>query len=395
MRLGFRFPWSYPWRSLVVRWPASLFSALGIAMTVAVLCAVFALRDGFDALLSTTGSERVAVYLRPGAQSEGESGISLEQVRTIKFERPEVARGPDGKPLAAGESYLALFLPRQGSDGVDEVNVPLRGVEDASFDVHDDGIRIVEGRRFTPGSDEIIVGRSVSERIEDCRIGDVVRVNVIPFRVVGIFESDGAYGSEIWGDVDRITAALQRPLRQRVVARLADGYDVEQVAAELADDKETPMKVLSERAYYRSQTTVLGGVLTGLGIFLTLVLGIAAVLGAANTMLAAVGARTREVGILRAMGFGRGAILVSFLIEAGLIGLVGGILGALLVLPLNGIETGTLNWNTFTEVSFGFRVEPKLLGIAVGIAVLLGVVGGLAPAWRASHLQPIQALRRG
>lgn len=395
MRFAPRFPWSYPWRSLLVRWPASLFSALGIAMTVAVLCGVFALRDGFDALLSTTGSERVAVYLRPGAQSEGESGISIEQVRTLKFERPEVAVGEDGTPLAAGESYLALFLPRIGTGGADEVNVPLRGVEAASFDVHQGAVQVVAGRRFTFGADEVVVGRSVSERIESCRVGDVLRVNVTPFRVVGIFESPGAYGSEIWGDVDRITAALQRPLRQRVVARLADGYTAEGVAEALADDKETPMKVLSERAYYEAQTTVLGGVLTGLGIFLTVVLGVAAVLGAANTMLAAVGARTREVGILRSMGFRRGAILFSFLLEAGFIGLVGGILGALLVLPLHGIETGTLNWNTFTEVSFGFRVEPQLLVFAVGIAVVLGVVGGLVPAWRASHLRPIEALRRG
>ncbi len=362
-------------------------------MTVAVLCGVFALRQGFESLLATTGSERVAVYLRPGAQSEGESGITLEKIRKLRIERPEVARDPDGNPLAAGESYIALFLSRKGSEG-DEVNVPLRGVEEASFRIHDHAPRIVDGRAFAFGADEVIVGRSVSERIENCGIGDIVRINVTPFRVVGVFASASAYGSEIWGDVDRVTAALQRPLRQRVVARLADGWTAEQVAAELEDDKELAMKVLSEKAYYQSQTTVLSGVLTGLGVFLTVVLGVAAVLGAANTMLAAVGSRTREVGILRAMGFKRGAILLAFLIEAGLIGLLGGVLGALLVLPLNGLETGTLNWNTFTEVSFAFRVDASLLMTAVGIAVFLGVLGGLVPAWRASQLRPIEALRR-
>ncbi len=394
MRLGPKFPWMYPLRSLLVRWPASLFSALGIAMTVAVLCGVFALRAGFESLLATTGSEEVVIYLRPGAQSEGESGISLDQVRKVRNERPEVARDAAGKPLAAGESYLALFLERRGGGG-DEVNVPLRGVEEASFGLHEDNVRVIDGNRFRFGADEIIVGRSVSERIGNCDIGDTVRVNVTPFRVVGIFESPGAYGSEIWGDVDRITAALQRPLRQRIVARLAPGWTAEKVAEDLDGDKELQFKILSEQAYYKSQTTVLGGVLAGLGAFLTLVLGVAAVLGAANTMLAAVGSRTREIGILRAMGFGRGAILVSFLIEAGLIGLVGGILGTLLILPLNGIETGTMNWNTFTEVSFAFRVEPPLLVLAVILAVGLGVLGGLAPAWRASHLRPIKALRRG
>ncbi len=394
MRVLPRFPWSYPWRSLLVRWPASLFSALGIAMTVAVLCGVFALQRGFTALFATTGRTDVAIYLRQGAQSEGESGVSLEQVRKIVNERPEVARDAEGRPLAAGESYLALFLPRVGGEGK-EVNVPFRGVEEASLRIHGDEIRIVEGRKLTFGTDEVIVGRPISERFEGCRVGDVVRVNVTPFKVVGIFEGSGAYASEIWSDVDRMSAALDRPLRQRVIAKLAPGWTAEKVQEDLEGDKEIPMKVMSERAYYAQQTSVLGGVLTGLGFFLSSVLGIAAVLGAANTMLAAVGARTREVGMLRAMGFPRASILVSFLLEAGAIGLVGGVLGGLIVLPLNGVETGTMNWNTFTEVSFAFRVDPSLLRLAVGIAVLLGVLGGVVPAWRASRLRPIQALRRG
>jgi putative ABC transport system permease protein len=387
-----KFPWAYPWRSLLVRWQSSLFSAVGIAMTVAVLCGVFALRLGLAELLTTTGEEDVVVYMRVGATSEGESGIPLDRVQKYVKERPEVLLDERGRPLAAGETYLALYLPRR--DGSGEANVPLRGVEDASFAIQGEKIRVLEGRRFSPGADEVIVGRPLVSRVAGCEVGGMLRINVTPFRVVGVFEHDGAYGSEIWGDVDRLAAALERPIRQRVVAKLGPGWSAERVAEDLEGHKELAAKVQSERAYFASQTRLVD-ILQYLGAFLTIVLGVAAVLGATNTMLAAVGARTREVGILRAMGFGRFAILVAFLIEAALIGLVGGLAGAVLVLPLDGIETGTMNWNTFTETAFAFRVDAKLLATAVVIAVLLGLVGGLFPAWRASRLQPVEALRRG
>jgi ABC-type lipoprotein release transport system permease subunit len=386
-------PWSYPWRNLLVRWQAALFSALGIAMTVAVLCGVFALRNGFEAFMATTGSPDVVVYLRPGATSEGESGIGLERVEQYKKERPEVALDEGGRPLAAGEIYLALFLDK--ADGSGQVNVPIRGVEEASFAIQGAAWRRVEGRMLRFGADEILVGRPLVDRIADCRLGDTLVVNLTPFKVVGIFEHDGAYRSEIWGDVDRIAAALERPVRQRVVARLRPGTDIDAVAAELAADRQLASKVMTEEAYFASQTNVLGGVLTILGLLLTTILGVAGVLGAANTMIAAVGARTREIGVLRSLGYGSVGILVAFLVEAGLIGAVGGLLGGLLVLPLDGLQTGTMNWNTFTETTFAFRVDAGLLGQAVGLAVGLGLVGGLVPAWRASRLRPVEALRRG
>jgi putative ABC transport system permease protein len=195
--------------------------------------------------------------------------------------------------------------------------------------------------------------------------------------------------------VDRIAQALDRPVRQRVVARLdrAAGWTAERVAAELEDDKQLKSKVLSERRYFSSQTR-LGDVLEILGVFLTVVLGIAAVLGAANTMLAAIGARTREIGVLKSLGFGGFAILSAFLVESLLIGVAGGLLGALLVLPLDGLQSGTMNFNTFTEVTFAFRIDPPLLLVAVAVAASLGLLGGLVPSWRASRLTPVDALRR-
>ncbi|HVG94447.1 MAG TPA: ABC transporter permease, partial [Planctomycetota bacterium] len=209
-----------------------------------------------------------------------------------------------------------------------------------------------------------------------------------------VFAHEGAYSSEIWGDVDRITAALQRPFRQRVVAKARPGTNVDTVAAELEDDKRIPVKVQTERAYYRSQTSRLGDVLMFLATVLTSLMGAAAVLGAVNTMLAAVGARTREVGILVALGYRGSSVFLSFLLEAAVIGVVGGLVGCLLVLPLNGIQTSTTNWNTFTDVAFAFRVTPGLLLRAVAVAVVLGLLGGAVPAWRASRLIPTAALRR-
>ncbi|MDJ0523128.1 MAG: ABC transporter permease [Planctomycetota bacterium] len=385
-------PLKYPVRSLIVRWQASILSALGIAMTIAVLCGVFALRTGFEALHADTGADDVAVYLRSGATSEGESGIPLDRVNQYKV-RPEVVLDGNGQPLAAGECYLALFLHK--ADGGGLVNVPIRGVEPASFEIHGDDFKLLPGgRKFNFGADEIIVGLPTSQRIRDCQLGQTLIVNVTPFKVVGIFEHAGAYRSEIWGDVDRITAALERPMRQRVIAKVQPGTDVERIAEELSEDKRLPSKVASERAYFAAQTDILGGVLGVLGTLLAGILGIAAVLGAANTMLAAVGARTHEVGVLRSIGFGQNAILLAFLFEAALIGLAGGIIGCLLVLPLNGMQTGTMNWNTFTESAFAFQVDGPLLTTAIVLSLILGVLGGLIPAWKASRLPPVEAMRR-
>ena len=385
-------PWSYPLRSMAVRWQASLFSALGIAMTIAVLCGVFALRNGFNALHSRTALEDAVVYLRMGATSEGESGIPLGKVESLKV-RPEIMLDKKGAPLAAGESYLALFLQKADAVGA-LVNVPLRGVEAASFAIQGDLLRIEEGRSFSFGSDEIIVGRPLVGHIQECHVGGELVINTTPFRVVGVFEHEGVYRGEIWGDVERMAAALERPVRQRVIARVKPGTDLEALSKTLENDKQMPSKVQSEQAYFESQTNMLDGVLSVLGNLLAGILGIAAVLGAANTMLAAVGARTHEIGILRSLGFGRNAILVSFLFEAALIGLAGGVIGTVLVLPLDGIQTGTMNWNTFTETAFQFRVDANLLLTAISIAVSLGLVGGFLPAWRASRLEPVDAMRR-
>ncbi len=406
-------PLGYSLRNLRVRRTSTLFTALGIAMTVAVFCGVFSLKNGFEQLYRPRGSEDLVIYLRPGATSEGESGITREQANILLKERPEILRDDAGEPLAALESYLAVYM--QKLDG-GLTNVPLRGVQRRSFEVLEPPPRIVEGRMLQWGADEVIVGRPLTGRMRGCLVGETLTLNLTPFRVVGVFEAEGAYGGEIWGDVERMMEALERPVFQRVIARvdpsvvlqLVDiatinaarerlGEDpltpLQVLDAQLREDARTPLQIISEREYLAKQTTFLSAGLAGLAVFLTAIMGIAAILGAMNTMLAAVSARTHEVGVLKAIGYEPGQIFGAFLVESALIGAVGGALGLLIVAPFHGVETGATNWNTFTDVSFSFTLSPAIAAMAFGIAFLLGMVGGALPALRAARLKPVDALR--
>jgi ABC-type lipoprotein release transport system permease subunit len=255
-------------------------------------------------------------------------------------------------------------------------------------------VTLLEGRRFRPGTDEVIVGRKLVDRIRDCRVGETIGFNVTPFEVVGVFDCDGPASSEIWGDRDRMAEALERPIFNRVVARLAPGADLDALKERMENDPQVPCKVMTEHEYLTSQTAALSYVLLGLGSFLAAIMGVAAVFTATNTMLAALAARTHEIGILLSLGFRPAAIFASFLLESVLIGLLGGLAGCALTLPLDRVDTGAMNFQTFTEVAFAFRVTPAVLGTAVLFSLALGLLGGAWPAWRAARMRPTQALRR-
>ena len=385
-------PLRYNWRSLFVRKTSTLLTVLGIAATVTTVGGVLALQQGFSRLYADNGRDDVGVFLRPGATSEGLSMFSRELAQKIVKTTPAIATTDAQQPLASMECFLAVRLFKKGGGG--ETNVSIRGVQPSTFELRGDRFRIVEGERFTPGNDEIIVGRRLVDRIENCAIGDVLQINTTPLRVVGVFECEGPFESEIWGDFERLKSALQLFGPNRVVAQLKPGTDVAALNAALETSKETPAEVQTERDYLASQTEILSSVLVFLGTFLGLVMGIAAVFTATNTMLAAVANRTHEIGILLSNGFRPLPIFLSFLLEAAVLGLLGGALGCLFLLPLNGIETGTTNFATFTEVAFGFRITPRVLLTAVLFSVALGLVGGAWPAWRASRLKPAVALRR-
>jgi putative ABC transport system permease protein len=384
-------PIGYNARSLFVRWSATLLTVVSVGATVAVLAGVLALQQGFRTLFTNAGREDVAVFLRPGATAEGESFFSRKQAEVLVKSLPEIAEDEEGRPLASPELYLAVRLRK--TDG-GETNVPIRGVQAASFRIRGDGLRLVDGDRFTSGEDEIIVGRALTERIRGAKRGDVITLNITPFRVVGVFDSDGPFESEIWGDLDRLSEALERPVYSRVIAKLRPGTDPEALSARLEEDRQAPAKVMTEARYLESQSTALSGTLIGLGAFLGFVMGTAAVFTGTNTMLAAIAARTHEIGILISLGFRPVAIFVAFLLESLLLALLGGVVGCLMVIPLNGVRTGTTNFQTFTEVAFAFRVTSPVLMTAVIFAVALGLLGGAWPAWRAARMGAVQALRR-
>lgn len=384
-------PLRYNLRSLWVRRSSTLLTIAAIGATVAVLAFMLSLQQGFATLFQDRGRDDIAVFLRKGATSEGESGITREQAATIVKETAEIRRDEAGRPLASAELFLAVRRDKaQGG----EVNVAIRGVEPMTFAVHGDDLQLVAGRRFEPGSDELIVGVDLVERIADCRVGDVLRINVTPFRIVGTFTGKGGYRSEIWGDLDRLAEALQRPVRSRVIARMTAGADLAAIEARYADDRRLQPRVLSEREYLASQTSGLSATFEFLGLFLASIMGIAAAFTGTNAMLAAITARTHEIGILQSIGFRPLAVFASFLFESVVLGVLGGIAGCVLVLPFQGMQTGTMN-ETFSEVVFAFRTTPSVLFAAVAFAALLGLLGGAFPAWRASRLRPTQALRRG
>jgi putative ABC transport system permease protein len=385
-------PLTYNLRSLWVRRSATLLTVLGIAATVAVLAGVLALQQGFETLFTENGRDDIIVFLRQGATNEGDSVFSRERAEILMKSLPEIEWPAEEAPMVSAEMYLAVRRNKLGGAG--ETNVPIRGVQMRTFDIIGAPLKIIAGRRFQQGTDEVIIGRKLADRIEHCQLGDVLQINTTPFKVVGIFDHDGPFKSEIWGDRDRMAEALERPVFNRVIAKLKPGTDLAALAERMDADPQVPCKVMTERQYMTGQTTAMSFVLKGLGFFLALIMGIAAVFTATNTMLAALAARTYEIGILLSLGFKPFAIFVSFLFESLVLGLVGGLVGCLLTLPLNGVDTGTMNFQTFTEVAFAFRITPSVLTTAVTFSLVLGLVGGTWPALRAAMMRPTQAMRR-
>jgi len=403
-------PLSYNLRSLFVRRSATLLTVLGIGATVAIVSGILALQQGFHHMFTTGGREDLAVFLRPGASNEGNSQFNRERGLTLIKSVPEIEVGPQG-PLASMEAYLAVLLDRT-SGGL--TNVPLRGVQPMTFAIRGDEIRIVEGRTFTPGHDELIVGRRLVAGIANCRVGDVITLNKTPFRVVGLFENEGQFGGEIWGDLDRLLSAMGRYGPNRVIAQLRPGTVIGSpdpmevmfsdeppepepgtMAARLLKDNVVPAKVYSEKEFLGSQTVMLTFMLGFIGLGLGVVMGLAAIFTAMNTMLSAVAARTYEIGILLAIGYRPIPIFLSFMFEALLLGLLGGLVGCVMTLPFNGVSAGTMNFQTFTEMAFAFRVTPLVLATAVFFSLVLGLVGGAWPALRAALMKPTQALKQG
>jgi putative ABC transport system permease protein len=374
-----------------VRWRSALVAVLGIAGSVGVFVAMLALGKGFEAALVTSGSPANAMIRRAGATAEVDSLVNLDDLRVIE-DAPEVQRGSEG-PLVSPEIVVIAALPLV-STGTD-ANVQVRGVTPRALSVHG-GVRLARGRFFRPGLYEAVAGSEATLSYRGLTLGDTVRMGGSAFTVVGVLDGGGsAFDSEVWCDADVLGATYQRPrgMYQSAVARLASPDALEPLRKRLLGDPRLHVQVDRETDYYAKASQMLTGLILGLGTLVAAVMGVGAVFSALNTMYSAVAERSREIATIRAVGLASGAVVLSFLVEALLIALVGGLVGCVAVLPVNGLTTSTMNFTTFSHLSFAFTVTPPLLGVGLLFALAMGVAGGLPPAVRAARLPITAALR--
>jgi len=385
-------PLSYNMRNIRQRPISTLTTAIGIALTVAIFIGSLSLASGFQASLIETGDDANVIVLRKGADSEIASGVDRETSNIIRA-NPAIAVGPSGRPLVSSEMVVVTNRDRLGQPG--SSNVLVRGVDPEALELRS-SVRIVEGRMFEPGTDEVIVGHRIVPRFADCEIGDRIRFQQRAFTVVGHFEAEGsAFESEIWGDNATLQPALQRGGGfQSITFRLRDRSGFAALEKELEGDPRFALQLHRESAWYADQSGLLATTIRVLGVLITVIMALGAVFGAMNTMYAAVQSRTREIATLLVLGFSPLAVMVSFMAESVLLALLGGVLGCLFALPINGIVTSTTNFASFSEVAFAFRVTPAVLLAGMIFAAGMGVVGGFLPALKAAR-QPLAGSLRG
>ena len=366
-------------------------TVIGIAGVVAVLVGVLSIAAGFKQAMVVSGAPDAAIVLRSGADSEMVSGLSRDSTRVIA-DTAGVARNGQG-PLASAELFVIIDLPKR-STGTD-ANVPLRGVEPAAFPVHDN-VRIIQGRAFEWGKDEVIVGSGAAREFAGLDVGSKLKVGRYEWPVVGIFSANGGVSeSEIWSDAKVLQDAYHRgDSFQSVSVKLNSPGAFQEFKDALTANPQLSVKVVRQSEYYAEQSETITRLVTTLGFLIAFLMAIGAVFGALNTMYSAVAARTREIATLRALGFGSGAVVVSLMIEALLLALAGGAIGgSLAYLAFNNFHTSTMNFQSFSQVAFAFKVTPELLGRGIAWSALIGLIGGLFPAIRAARLPIAAALR--
>jgi putative ABC transport system permease protein len=381
-------------RSVPQRLGPSLVIVIGLAGVVAVFTALLAMAQGFTATLQDAGRADNAIILRGGSGAELNSGFGGDSADLIKL-APGIRRGADGQPLAAGELMVITELFRKG-DSRNAANVTMRGVEPSSFALRPQ-LRIVEGRPFQSGLREVIVGAGVANQFTGVEVGQTLRMRGSDWTVVGRFESGDVNESEIWADAGSAQSAFNRGNGFSAVrVGLTSPDAIETLRAALEDDPRLTVEVLNERRYYSQQTAGVRGQIMALAVLVTAIMAIGAVFAALNTMYSAVATRSREIATLRAIGFGGLPVLVSVMIEALLLSLLGGAAGAGIAwLLFDNLSVSTLNQGSFTQVVFAFQVSAGLVLSGLLIAVAIGFVGGLLPALRAARLPVTTALRSG
>jgi putative ABC transport system permease protein len=384
-------PIVYNLRSVTARWTSAIVAVLGIAGTVGVFVAMLSLARGFRATLVSSGSEDNAIVMRAGATSEMMSGVKLEDVKIMQ-DAPGVARGADAPLVTSEVVVVAPFALR--TTGTD-ANVQVRGVSANVLTIRKN-VKIVQGRMFQPGLAELVVGKNASTSYAGLTLGNAVNFGGGHWQVVGVFDAGGsAFDSEVWCDARVLDDVYKRPsnIFQSATVHLTSPDAFQQFKDSVTSDRRLNLDVTREIDYYAKQSTRMTQLITILGGLVAFVMAIGAVFGALNTMYSAVAERGREIATMRALGFGAAAVVFSFLIEALLISFVGGAIGCIAVLPLNGLTTGAMNWQTFSHLAFAFRITSGLLVAGIIFALAMGLLGGLPPALRAAWRPVAVALR--
>jgi putative ABC transport system permease protein len=383
-------PISYNIRNLKLRKGLTIMTALGIALTVTTAVFLMALLAGLQKAFRSSGDSLNVLVMRKGSTAELSGGFDANLFPTLKT-LPGIAKDAQGEPIASGEWVVVVVLPRK--DGTGEVNVSVRGLMSAGLTLRPNA-KLVEGRWFTSGQREVVVGNSIHNRFSGANVGDTMDFAKGKWKVVGIFDSGGtAYDSEIWGDVNQIAADFDRQGGYAsAYLRATDPIAADALKNRVSDDQRIKLEGTLETEYYEKQTSS-GGAIKYIGTFVAVIMAIGSSFAAMNTMYAAVAYRSREIATLRIIGFSRPSILTSFVIEALLLSLLGAIVGIVLILPFNGMSTGIGNSLTFSETVFSLHLTVGVALIAVAFALVMGLVGGFAPAWQAARQDILTSLR--
>ncbi len=386
-----KIPSSYSYRNLWTRRLTTGLTLLGVALVVFVFVAALMLSEGLRQTLVSTGVDENAIVIRRSSQAEVQSSIGREEVNIVKTQ-PEVALNSDDKPWASADVVVLISLPKLGNS--EPTNVVIRGVSPEALELRSQQVKLVAGRMYGQGLQELIVGKSIQQRFQNCDIDGTLRMGGTDWKIVGIFDGGRTgFDSEIWGDADVIMPAWRRPVFSSVTVRLKDPNQFEALRQRLESDPRMIVDVKREKQYYDEQSKFMSIFINILGTVVTFIFSFGAMIGAMITMYAAVSNRTNEIGTLRALGFRRRSVLGAFLVEAIFLGLIGGLAGILLSSLLQFLTISTTNWNTFSELAFSFKLSTPIVIQALIFSVIMGVVGGFLPATRASRLKIVEALR--
>jgi ABC-type lipoprotein release transport system permease subunit len=383
-------PLSYSFRNLWTRKLTTFLTATGMALVVFVFAAVLMLAEGLRKTLVETGSVDNVVVVRRSADSEVVSIVQRQEAAIIET-RPEIATDDNGRPLAAREVMVLIALPKTGSTAVG--NVPIRGITETSLQLRPQ-VKLVSGRFLRPGTSEILIGGSIAKRFQGTGLGQSLRFGLRDWRIVGILDAGRTgFDSEIWADADQLMGTFRRPVYSSVILKLRDRDSFDTLKKHLEADPRLTVVAKPETRFYADQSEIMARFIRILGLSLTVIFSVGAMIGAMVTMYAAVANRTIEIGTLRALGFHRGSILGAFLIEALFLGALGGLLGLAAASAMQWVTISTINWQTFSELAFGFVLTAKIAAETIGFAVIMGLLGGFLPAFRAARLNIVEALR--